>query len=183
MAKKTDDEATEDGEAKGGKSKLKLIAIILPVLLLVGGGAYYFLVMSKSGTTAAASATADGATPAADCAEGDEECLAAAEGATPEPSSTEVPGKTVAVEPVTINLQSGHFLKVGLLLQATAAAGEEVVPGKAADCMIAEFSGKTVDELATAEGREAAKKELLKAIKKAYEKKVYEIYYTTFVMN
>jgi flagellar FliL protein len=176
MAKNKDAESAEDGEAKGGKSKLKLIATIVPVvLLLVGGGVYFFVLAPKSDSSAPAAAA---------CEEGAEDCETTSEdGAAPEPTSTYVPGATVEVEPVTINLAGGHYLKVGLLLQATADAGEEVPAGKAADALIAEFSGKTVDEISTEEGRNEAKEELLKTIKKMYEKKVYEIYYTSFVMN
>jgi flagellar FliL protein len=173
MPKNKDDETAEDDETKGGRSRLKLIAIILPALLLVGGGVYWFVLAPTSETSTSASASGE---------EG-EEGGSAEEGGEASPSSTYKPGAVVPVDPVTINLAGGHYLKVGLLLQATADAGEEVPPGKAADCLITEFSGKTVDELATAEGRDAAKEELLKAIKKTYEKKVYEIYYTTFVMN
>jgi flagellar FliL protein len=190
MAKKKDDEAAEDGEAKGGMSKIKLIAIILPVLLIVGGGVYFFVLAPKSDSstkaTASASATADSGGDGSGDSGGDgsgDGSTDSSEEDTPVASSTYVAGATVAVDPVTINLAGGHFLTVGLLLQATADAGEEVPPGKAADCLITEFSGKTVDEIATKEGRDAAKKELLKAIKKAYEKKVYLIYYTSFVMN
>ena len=41
------------------------------------------------------------------------------------------------------------------------------------------FTGERVNSL----GSRLAKKALLKLIKKAYEKKVYEIYFTSFVMN
>lgn len=178
MAKNKDAEAAEDGEAKGGKSKLKLIAIILPVLLLIGGGVYFFVLAPKADTSQSASASGEeeGGSEEGGSEEAGEEGQA-------EATSTESPGEVIGVDPVTINLAGGHYLKVGLALQATADAGEHVPPGLAADALISQFSGKTVDELATAEGREEAKKELLKVIKKLYHKKVYEIYYTTFVMN
>jgi flagellar FliL protein len=184
MAKDKDapDAAGEEGGKKGGKKKL--ILIILPVvLLLVGGGVYFFVFAGSSDTTTAAAAAAS-----ADSADGTDSADGSADGtestgSEATPSSTFVAGAMVTVDPVTINLAGGHYLKVGLSMQATADAGEEVTPGKAADALITEFSGKTVDELATAEGREASKKSLLKAIKKAYEKKVYEVYYTSFVMN
>jgi flagellar protein FliL len=162
-AKKDPDEATGgDGAKKGGK--LKLILIIVPVLLLVVGAAVYFLVLKPSSNTTAAPA-------------------AGTEGEASTPTSTWVAGKIVTIDPITINLANGHYLQLGLALQATADAGEEVTPAKALDAAITQFSNNTVDELATQEGREAAKKELTKAIKEAYEKKVYEVYYTTFVMN
>ncbi|MDQ1287685.1 MAG: flagellar protein FliL [Actinomycetota bacterium] len=173
MAKDTE-AVTEDGEKKGFLGgKLKLVAIILPVLLLAGGGLYFFVFAGGSGQGTSSSSSEA-------CPEGEtcpeDEVVAAAK-------HTEKPGEVVTVEAVTVNLAGGHYLKVGLALQATADAGEEVAPGKAADALIAEFSGKTMDELATGEGREAAKEALLKTIKAVYEKKVYEIFYTTFVMN
>lgn len=175
MAKNKDDEAAEDDEAKGGRSKLKLIAIILPALLLVGGGVYWFVLAPTSETSTSASASGEEGEEGGSAEEGGEGHA--------EATSTESPGEVIGVDPVTINLAAGHYLKVGLALQATADAGEHVPPGLAADALISQFSGKTVDELATAEGREEAKKELLIVIKKLYHKKVYEIYYTTFVMN
>jgi flagellar protein FliL len=186
MAKK---EAAEGGEeeAKGGGmgGKLKLVAMILPTVLLILGAVYMFVLApsgdsSSTAKTTTASAKAK-ASAAAAAASGEEPSTDGEED--PAPVSTEVPGKLVVVEPVTINLANGHYLKVGLAMQATAAAGEEVTPSKAADSLITEFSGKTVDEIATKEGREAAKKALLKMIRKSYEKQVYELYYTTYVMN
>jgi len=174
--KKDPDEAGDDTEKKGGK--MKLILIIVPVLLLVVGAAVYFLVLKPSSDSTAAAAAA-AATAAADGSD-----PAATDGAESTPTSTFVEGKVVVVaDKITINLANGHYLSLGLALQATADAGEDVPTAKAIDAAITEFSGKTVDELATAEGREAARKELTKAVKKAYDKKVYEVYYTGFVMN
>ncbi|HEX2805818.1 MAG TPA: flagellar basal body-associated FliL family protein [Kineosporiaceae bacterium] len=183
MATKTKDpDTTTDGDGdkkKGGLGgKLKLIAMILPTLLLIGGAVYMFVLKPSSSTsaeTAAKSSAAASAEEGTDSGEGD-----ASEST---PTSTFVAGKIIVMDTITINLANGHFLKVGLGLQATADAGEEVTTSKAMDAAITEFSGKTVDELATQAGRDAAKKELTKAIKKAYEKKVYEIFYTTFVMQ
>jgi flagellar FliL protein len=182
MAKKKDDAAEgADGEAKKGGGlggKLKLVALILPTVLLIAGAVYFFVLAPKStaagaNAKASASASADASGDGSGDGSGDEAV----------PSSTYAPGKLLAVDPVTINLANGHFLKVGLALQFTADAGEEVAGSQSLDCLITEFSGKTVDELATQAGRDAAKKDLLKKIKKVYEKKVYEIYYTSFVMN
>jgi flagellar FliL protein len=166
MAKGKDDEAADGDAKKGGMGgKLKLIALILPTLLLIGGGVYFFVLAPKAETSASQS-------------EGEESSEAEAT-----PKSTYVPGEAVSVDAVTINLANAHILQVGLMLQATADAGEEVPPGKAADALIKVFSGRTVDEIATEEGREEAKKELLKEIKELYEDKVYEIFYTTYVFK
>jgi flagellar FliL protein len=101
----------------------------------------------------------------------------------PAPPPKPVAGAVVKLEPITINLAGGHFLKLGLSLQATADAGEELSGAKALDAAIALFSGRTIEELAKREGREKAKKDLAKEVSELYEKKVYEIYFTDFVMQ
>lgn len=94
-----------------------------------------------------------------------------------------VAGAIVQLEPQSVNLAGGHFLKLGFALQATKAAGEEVDGAKALDLAIDIFSGRSIEELATREGREKAKKLLTKEIVQAYEGEVYQIYLTTFVMQ
>jgi flagellar FliL protein len=93
------------------------------------------------------------------------------------------PGAVVKLDPITINLAAGHFLKLGLSLQASADAGEEVSGAKALDAAIDLFSGRTVDSLAKRDGREKAKLALIKEISQRYENKVYDIYFTDFVMQ
>ncbi len=161
MADKSDDAKADD--AKGGGKK-KLIMIVVPVLLVVVGAAVYFLMLKPSATEAAAGTT-----------------VAAAEEPKPEPSFVE--GAVIPLEPISINLANGHFLKLGLSLQATADAGEEVTGAKALDAAIELFSQKTMDELATREGREKAKAKLAKRLMDLYEDKVYEVYFTEFVMQ
>ena len=94
-----------------------------------------------------------------------------------------VPGAVVKLDPITINLAGGHFLKLGLSLQASADAGEEVSGAKALDAAIDLFSGRTVESLARRDGREKAKAALIKEISERYENKVYDIYFTDFVMQ
>jgi flagellar FliL protein len=94
-----------------------------------------------------------------------------------------VPGAVVKLDPITINLAGGHFLKLGLSLQATADAGEDVPGAKALDAAIDMFSGRTVDSLAKRDGREKAKAALVKEISDRYENKIYDIYFTDFVMQ
>jgi flagellar FliL protein len=87
---------------------------------------------------------------------------------------------------ITINLDSGHYLKLGFSLQQTSDAGTEVVDtSEALNLAIDEYTGKTVAELSTEKGREAAKADLLTQIVKAYTvdgtKEVMDIYFTSFV--
>ena len=82
----------------------------------------------------------------------------------PEP----VPGAVVQLDPITVNLDGGHFLKLGLALQPTSTAGEEVNGAKALDLAIGQFSNLTVDDLSSNKGRTEAKDELVARVKLAY---------------
>lgn len=159
MAGKTDEaeaKTEEKEEAKGGGGKLKLILMILPTVLLAVALAY-FMFLKPSGTDAAA---------------------AEAEAT---PTSTFVPGVVVPVDPITINLAAGHFLKLGMTLQASADVAEAPSGAKALDAAIELYSGMTIDEIATAKGRDKTKKELVEKVTELYEKEIYDIYFTTFV--
>ena len=72
------------------------------------------------------------------------------------------------VDPITINLAGGHFLKLGMGLQVVEGAHEAPSGAKALDLAISQFSGKTIAELSTAEGREKNKAELTARVKLAY---------------
>jgi flagellar FliL protein len=100
-------------------------------------------------------------------------------GAAPKPS----PGAVVKLDPITVNLAAGHFLKLGLSLQASADAGEEVSGAKALDAAISLFTGRTVEELAKRDGREKTKAALVKQVADLYENKIYDVYFTDFVMQ
>jgi flagellar FliL protein len=77
-------------------------------------------------------------------------------------------GEVLTVDPITINLAGGHFLKVGMGLQVVKGAHEAPSSAKALDLAISQFSGKTIAELSTAAGREKNKAELTARIKLAY---------------
>lgn len=83
--------------------------------------------------------------------------------ALPEPK----PGAVVKLDAITVNLAGLHFLKLAIAIQPTATA-KEVDGSEALDLAITEFSGKTVDELSTDEGRSKVKEELIARIKLAY---------------
>jgi flagellar FliL protein len=95
-----------------------------------------------------------------------------------------VAGTVVPLQPITLNLSDGHFLKVSIALQMTADAGAETPDGsKALDLLISEFSNKSVADLSSNGAREEAKKKLAGQVAAAYEKKVMGIYLTEFVMQ
>jgi flagellar FliL protein len=86
----------------------------------------------------------------------------------PEKLPPPVAGEVLTVEPITINLAGGHFLKLGMGLQVVKGAHEAPSDAKALDLAISQFSGKTIAELSTAGGREKNKAELTARIKLAY---------------
>jgi len=95
-------------------------------------------------------------------------------------------GTVVSLEdPLTINLADGHYLKVGFAIQQTVDGEEELDTAEAIDIAIDTYTGMSVGDLATVEGRESAKEELLKGIDKAYNTKdkkiVMDVYFTSFV--
>lgn len=163
-----------DGAGKaGGKKKLIIIAGAV-VLLLAGGGGGAFFVMNKASAST--------------------EKVPAVE----EP----VAGAVVALDPITINLADGRYLKLGIALQATEAAaaggGEHGGGGpdgsEALDLTIEEFSGLSMTDLSNAEQRKHYKDELQAKIVEAYtheaakegdpkQEYVMGIYFTQFVMQ
>jgi flagellar FliL protein len=93
------------------------------------------------------------------------------------------PGAVVTMEPITLNLAGGHFLKLGLALQATAKAKEAPDGSKALDLAITELSNKSVAELSTNKARDEIKTKLRETVVEAYEGEVMDIYFTQFVMQ
>ncbi len=98
-------------------------------------------------------------------------------GPPPEP----VPGETVKLESIQLNLEAGHYLRLGLALQLTAEVHEEVDGSKALDAAIDLFSGREMSEVNTAKQRQELKEELLKRLEKAYHHDVLDVYFTEFV--
>lgn len=90
------------------------------------------------------------------------------------------PGAVVTLDPVYVNLAGGGYLKVGLALQLTTAAGKEAPDGaKALDLAISEFSQASTAQVTGS--REAMKKALEKKVIDAYDHEVMGIYYTEYV--
>ena len=118
--------------------------IIIAVLVLALAGGGYFFFLKPSG---------------------DEE---------PEALPAPVAGEVITLDPITVNLAGGHFLQVGMALQAIEAPAHEPDGSKALDLAIALFSGRTIEELSTPDGREKAKEELVARVKLAYAPHVEE---------
>jgi flagellar FliL protein len=157
MAKKGAEAKDGEEAADGGKKKLIILAVPILVVVLV---AVWFLVLKPK------AAPADAAAAAA-----------------PSPTSSWAPGAVAKLDPISINLAGGHFLKLGLSLQQSKAVAEEVSGAKALDSAIALFSNKSMEELSTLEGREKAKEKLVEHLREIYEGEVYDVYFTEFVMQ
>lgn len=93
------------------------------------------------------------------------------------------PGAVVKLDAITLNLAGGHFLRLGLALQATADAEEPPDGSKAQDLAIDEFSNRSVAELSSDEARHKAKAELVKKVSEAYDGDIMNVYFTEFVMQ
>ena len=90
------------------------------------------------------------------------------------------PGVVLAVEPMSINLAQGHYLRLGLGLQLTTEA-LEVDSAKARDAAIALFSGRTVDEVSDPATRATLKYELAAELAELYDGEVMGVYLTDYV--
>jgi flagellar protein FliL len=149
------DDKATSAEAAPKKSKKKLMIIIAIAVVVLGGGGGGAFFMLKGDKAEAKPAPEKGIVTKLD-------------------------------NDLTINLADGHYLKLGFALQETADAGTEAVDtSEATNLAIDEYTGKTVAELSTEKGRDAAKADLLAKIEKAYTEKkvqkVMDIYYTSFV--
>jgi len=137
---------------KKRKKPKKLVVIIAAVAVLALAGAAYFFLLRPGG--------------------GD---------ATPAPTPAPVPGKVVPIDAVSVNLADGHYLRLGLGLQLTAAVSEAPDPSRALDLAIALFSGHTVAEVSDPATRDALKAELVTELADAYEGEVMDVYLTDYV--
>jgi len=102
----------------------------------------------------------------------------------PEPSEAKAepePGAVTVIEPIQVNLAAGHYLKIGLALQATADAHEELDGSQALDSVIELFSGLPMEDLALAEDRSKLKRKLLHDLEERYHGEVLDVYFTEFV--
>jgi flagellar FliL protein len=152
------------GASKGkGKKEKKagrsnlLPAVVLAIGLTAGG---YFMGGSGGSSTAGAESSA---------------------------TTTEPPGEIATMDPISVNLADGHFLKVGLGVQLSESADAENFPkgpmSKVKDLLISEVGGADMATLSTDAGREALKAELTKQAAKEFDGEVLGFYFTDFVMQ
>ncbi|MDI6103950.1 flagellar basal body-associated FliL family protein [Actinoplanes sp. NEAU-A12] len=149
------DEKDTAAEAPKKSNKMLMIIIALSLVVLGGGGAGAFFMLRGDTASAAEEAPVKG-------------IITAAENA------------------LTVNLAEGHYLKLGFALQQTEDSGEEAVDlSEAYELAIDEYTGRSIAELSTEEGRTKIKEQLVAKLIEAYtkddKKMVMDIYYTSFV--
>ncbi|MHB1065098.1 MAG: flagellar basal body-associated FliL family protein [Georgenia sp.] len=90
-------------------------------------------------------------------------------------------GAVVAVEPISLNLAGGRYLRLGFSIQFTEDAPKELQTAKALDIAIATFSGRSVEEINDMESRAQITKQFVADLTDVYEGSVVDIYYTDLV--
>lgn len=148
--------AKDDKKADAGeapKSKKKLIIIIIVAVVVLAGGGYGGYLAFSPKKSTAK--------------------------VTPKPT----PGVVVVLDAITINLADGHYLKLKMSLQTTSDAGTTLDGSQAQDLAISQYSNVPEASLMSNTQREKTKAELLAKVEKAYDNKVMDIYFTTFVIQ
>jgi len=172
---------------KKGKSKL----IVIGVLVAVGAfGAKTFLMKPPSPAAAAAAKIAEQQKLVELCDRQNgiaANTKSAAEATTAVDPATER-GPVLEMDPLTVNLSDGHYLKVGVALQlklgaVVATAKDDGTGAKALDMAIAALSPKTMAQLTQPNVRESIKQKLGYDTCMAYKGEALTIYFTTFVMQ
>ena len=144
--------STPAAESEAPPTKKRKLLVITGAAVLLAAGAAAYLLLGKGG----------GGEPAAE----------------PEP----VPGVVLTVDPVSLNLADGHYLRLGMALQLTEEVGEEAPDtARALDLAIALFSGRTVAEVSDPATRDALTAELAHQLAEAYEGEVMDVYLTNYV--
>ena len=91
------------------------------------------------------------------------------------------PGAVVKLDAIQVNLADGHYLRIGIALQATDEVKEELEGSKALDATIELFTGQRMEKLAQRPYREGLRKKLVDRLEEAYEGEVMGVYFTDFV--
>jgi flagellar FliL protein len=92
-----------------------------------------------------------------------------------------VPGEVVALEPISINLADGHYLRVGIALQGVEGAAHAPEGSQALNLVIDTFTGRSITELSDTATRQALQDELTHHVEEAYHHDVMDVYFTEFV--
>jgi flagellar FliL protein len=99
----------------------------------------------------------------------------------PSGPTTPKPGVVLPLDSIQINLAGGHYLRLGIALQETTTAGEDIDGSKALDAAIELFSGQSMTALNQGQPREALKAKLSHELTGLYDGQVMGVYFTEFV--
>lgn len=98
----------------------------------------------------------------------------------PAPSGPPKPGEVMKLDPIQVNLDGTHYLRVGIALQLTASA-HKVDGSKALDATISELSGLPMTQVNDSKQREKLKEKLVGQLEELYHGEVMGLYFTEFV--
>ena len=169
-------------QAKPKKGKKKIIMLVVAGLVVVAGVKFVILKPAPPPTCAVAA-------PAAGAGTADTTTTTTAPaGAGTEKCTPPVAGAALVLEPITVNLADGHFLKLGLALQLADTADPKVMSeegggAKALDTAIGLFGSARYDDLLTPDARDIAKAKLAEIVTRDYDGEVLDVYFTEFVMQ
>ena len=91
------------------------------------------------------------------------------------------PGTVLKLDAIQVNLADGHYLRIGIALQASKGAPTDLDGSKALDATIELFSGQPMDRLAVRASRDRLKAALVHRLDTLYDGEVIGVYFTDFV--
>ncbi|HET7357811.1 MAG TPA: flagellar basal body-associated FliL family protein [Nocardioidaceae bacterium] len=91
------------------------------------------------------------------------------------------PGAVLKLDAIQVNLADGHYLRIGIALQASKGAPTDLDGSKALDATIELFTGQQMDKLAVRSYRHRLKGELVHRLDTLYDGEVIGVYFTDFV--
>ena len=98
-----------------------------------------------------------------------------------------MPGELVEIPALSLNLADGRFLRVGLALRLVKGENaEEWTKSETPlirDLLISFFAGRRMSDLASSDGREGARRDLLAQARERHGDAVLAVYFTEFVMQ
>lgn len=163
--------AGDEPEPTGKPGPKKMIVTAVLAVVLIGVG--YVLGGQMGGSGAAVA----------------EESAETAPEATEEGAEEVHVGIVVDLDAVNVNLADGHYLRVAISLGLSPdidfghGSVEDFPVAAASDTLLYTFSGRTLAELSSTEGREHARIELAEGLAEHYGEDVVSVYYTEFVMQ
>jgi len=186
MAAKKKKTTDEDAPAKKGKSKLIIVGVLFAVAAF---GAKTFFMKSESAADVAAAKVAAQQKLVALCDR--QNGIAApktAAGAADAVDPATERGQVLEMDPLTVNLADGHYLKVGVAIQlkvgtVAATAKDDGTGARALDMTIAALSPRTMAQLTQSSIRDSIKQKLGYDTCMAYKGDALTVYFTDFVMQ